>query len=166
MFYLLCAFVHLTLCPADVVFFCLQQVYNLKYLYVKHVYGWNSEYLGYYMSLLFVTRAITLLLILPSAFTLLFIVAPLNVAQRYSRVLRAQAASGRRIDARPCFRDSFRPCRGRNLLFHRCDGQRARRFLANIVTGALHLFHLAQLYHVRRQPGPTLAWCRIAAGDG
>ncbi|KAI0048291.1 MFS general substrate transporter [Auriscalpium vulgare] len=41
------------------------QVYNLKYLYVKHVYDWNGEQLGYYMSLLFVTRAIFLLLILP-----------------------------------------------------------------------------------------------------
>ncbi|KZV76316.1 MFS general substrate transporter [Peniophora sp. CONT] len=42
------------------------QVYNLKYLYTKHVYGWTGEQLGYYMSLLYVTRAINLLLLLPT----------------------------------------------------------------------------------------------------
>ncbi|THH16571.1 hypothetical protein EW146_g4090 [Bondarzewia mesenterica] len=45
------------------------QVYNLKYLYVRHVYGWTSEQLGYYMSLLWITRAMTLLLILPAVLT-------------------------------------------------------------------------------------------------
>ncbi|KZV76315.1 hypothetical protein PENSPDRAFT_448195 [Peniophora sp. CONT] len=42
------------------------QVYNLKYLYTKHVFQWTGEQLGYYMSLLFITRAINLLLLLPS----------------------------------------------------------------------------------------------------
>ncbi|KAI0320781.1 major facilitator superfamily domain-containing protein [Amylostereum chailletii] len=42
------------------------QVYNLKYLYVKHVYDWSSERLGYYMSLLWITRAINLLVLLPA----------------------------------------------------------------------------------------------------
>ncbi|KAI0036850.1 hypothetical protein K488DRAFT_33838, partial [Vararia minispora EC-137] len=58
---------NLTLTGVAVFIYVLSiQVYNLKYLYVKHVYGWNSEYLGYYMSLLFVTRAINLLLLLPA----------------------------------------------------------------------------------------------------
>ncbi|EIM81131.1 uncharacterized protein STEHIDRAFT_134780 [Stereum hirsutum FP-91666 SS1] len=42
------------------------QVYNLKYLYVRHVYNWSSETLGYYMSWLWITRAVNLLLILPT----------------------------------------------------------------------------------------------------
>ncbi|KAH8995633.1 major facilitator superfamily domain-containing protein [Lactarius akahatsu] len=41
------------------------QVYNLKYLYVKHVYDWSTEQLGYYMSFLWIIRAANLLIILP-----------------------------------------------------------------------------------------------------
>ncbi|KAI9507902.1 major facilitator superfamily domain-containing protein [Russula earlei] len=41
------------------------QAYNLKYLYVKHVYSWSTEQLGYYMSFLWVIRAVNLLIILP-----------------------------------------------------------------------------------------------------
>jgi len=41
------------------------QAYNLKYLYVKHVYDWSTEQLGYYMSLLWVIRAFNLLVLLP-----------------------------------------------------------------------------------------------------
>ncbi|KAH9045078.1 hypothetical protein EDB84DRAFT_1469066 [Lactarius hengduanensis] len=39
------------------------QVYNLKYLYVKHVYDWSTEQLGYYMSFLWIIRAANLLII-------------------------------------------------------------------------------------------------------
>ncbi|KAH9956889.1 major facilitator superfamily domain-containing protein [Russula dissimulans] len=41
------------------------QAYNLKYLYVKHVYDWSTEQLGYYMSFLWVIRALNLLIVLP-----------------------------------------------------------------------------------------------------
>ncbi|KAI0283674.1 major facilitator superfamily domain-containing protein [Russula aff. rugulosa BPL654] len=41
------------------------QAYNLKYLYVKHVYDWSTEQLGYYMSFLWIIRALNLLIILP-----------------------------------------------------------------------------------------------------
>ncbi|KAF8638310.1 hypothetical protein AX17_002330 [Amanita inopinata Kibby_2008] len=40
-------------------------VYTSKYLYAQHIYSWSTTQLGYYMSLLWVTRAINLLLILP-----------------------------------------------------------------------------------------------------
>ncbi|KAF8499790.1 major facilitator superfamily domain-containing protein [Russula emetica] len=41
------------------------QSYNLKYLYVRHVYAWSTEQLGYYMSFLWIIRALNLLIILP-----------------------------------------------------------------------------------------------------
>ncbi|KAK7033172.1 major facilitator superfamily domain-containing protein [Favolaschia claudopus] len=40
-------------------------VYQLKYLYGQHTYEWNSVQLGYYMSLLWISRAINLLFLLP-----------------------------------------------------------------------------------------------------
>ncbi|KAJ7707652.1 major facilitator superfamily domain-containing protein [Mycena rosella] len=40
-------------------------VYPLKYLYGQHTYSWSSVQLGYYMSLLWISRAINLLVILP-----------------------------------------------------------------------------------------------------
>ncbi|KAL0954434.1 hypothetical protein HGRIS_003415 [Hohenbuehelia grisea] len=40
-------------------------VYQVKYLYAKHIYAWTAEQLGFYMSLLWTTRAINLLLLLP-----------------------------------------------------------------------------------------------------
>ncbi|PFH53013.1 hypothetical protein AMATHDRAFT_55923 [Amanita thiersii Skay4041] len=40
-------------------------VYASKYLYAQHVYSWTTAQLGYYMSLLWVTRAINLLIVLP-----------------------------------------------------------------------------------------------------
>ncbi|KAI0313769.1 major facilitator superfamily domain-containing protein [Amylostereum chailletii] len=48
------------------------QILGLRYLYAKHVFGWTSEelkwkqQLGHYMSLLWTTRAVTLLLLLPA----------------------------------------------------------------------------------------------------
>ncbi|RXW17588.1 hypothetical protein EST38_g8265 [Candolleomyces aberdarensis] len=40
-------------------------VYSAKYLYAQHVFKWNTAELGYYMSILWITRAINLLLFLP-----------------------------------------------------------------------------------------------------
>ncbi|KAJ7126941.1 major facilitator superfamily domain-containing protein [Mycena epipterygia] len=40
-------------------------VYQLKYLYGQHTYSWTPTELGYYMSLLWMSRAINLLLLLP-----------------------------------------------------------------------------------------------------
>ncbi|KAF7336667.1 hypothetical protein MVEN_02101500 [Mycena venus] len=40
-------------------------VYPLKYLYGQHTYGWDSVHLGYYMALLWISRAINLLILLP-----------------------------------------------------------------------------------------------------
>ncbi|KAJ7274344.1 major facilitator superfamily domain-containing protein [Mycena haematopus] len=40
-------------------------VYQLKYMYGQHTYGWDSVQLGYYMSLLWISRAINLLILLP-----------------------------------------------------------------------------------------------------
>ncbi|KAF8271276.1 major facilitator superfamily domain-containing protein [Lactarius quietus] len=45
------------------------QIYNIKYLYVKHVYDWSTEQLGYYMSFLWVIRAVNLLVLLPRRLT-------------------------------------------------------------------------------------------------
>ncbi|KAI9461197.1 major facilitator superfamily domain-containing protein [Lactarius psammicola] len=57
---------NLTLTGAALFLYVLaDQVYNLKYLYVKHVYDWSTEQLGYYMSFLWVIRAVNLLVILP-----------------------------------------------------------------------------------------------------
>ncbi|KAG7451208.1 MFS general substrate transporter [Guyanagaster necrorhizus] len=40
-------------------------VYQIKYLYAKHIYSWSSSDLGFYMSFLWVSRAINLLVIIP-----------------------------------------------------------------------------------------------------
>ncbi|KAJ6513144.1 major facilitator superfamily domain-containing protein [Mycena sanguinolenta] len=40
-------------------------VYQLKYMYAQHTYRWDSVQLGYYMSLIWITRAINLLILLP-----------------------------------------------------------------------------------------------------
>jgi len=40
-------------------------VYQLKYLYAQHVYSWSATQLGYYMSLLWISRAVNLLILLP-----------------------------------------------------------------------------------------------------
>ncbi|KAK0204880.1 major facilitator superfamily domain-containing protein [Desarmillaria ectypa] len=40
-------------------------IYQIKYLYAKHVYSWSSSELGFYMSLLWISRAINLLVIIP-----------------------------------------------------------------------------------------------------
>ncbi|THU91914.1 MFS general substrate transporter [Dendrothele bispora CBS 962.96] len=40
-------------------------VYNIKYIYGRHVYQWSPTELGFYMSLLWITRAVNLLVILP-----------------------------------------------------------------------------------------------------
>ncbi|KAK0500376.1 major facilitator superfamily domain-containing protein [Armillaria luteobubalina] len=40
-------------------------IYQIKYLYVKHIYSWSSSELGFYMSLLWISRAINLLVIIP-----------------------------------------------------------------------------------------------------
>ncbi|TRM68665.1 major facilitator superfamily domain-containing protein [Schizophyllum amplum] len=40
-------------------------IYQLKYLYAEHVYGWGAEQLSYYISMLGGTRAVVLLLIMP-----------------------------------------------------------------------------------------------------
>jgi len=40
-------------------------VYQLKYLYAQQTYSWNPSELGYYMSLLWISRAINLLVLLP-----------------------------------------------------------------------------------------------------
>ncbi|KAJ7104093.1 major facilitator superfamily domain-containing protein [Mycena belliarum] len=40
-------------------------VYPVKYLYGQNTYSWNSVQLGYYMSLLWISRAINLLFLLP-----------------------------------------------------------------------------------------------------
>ncbi|KAI0066208.1 hypothetical protein BV25DRAFT_1879320 [Artomyces pyxidatus] len=61
---------NLTLTGAALFIYVLSiQVYNLKYLYVKHVYDWTGEQLGYYMSFLWITRAVFLLLLLPALLT-------------------------------------------------------------------------------------------------
>ncbi|KAG6862571.1 hypothetical protein C0995_000119 [Termitomyces sp. Mi166 len=43
----------------------LQGVYSAKYLYAQHVYSWTTAELGYYMSILWITRAFNLLVFLP-----------------------------------------------------------------------------------------------------
>ncbi|KAH0585164.1 hypothetical protein H2248_008420 [Termitomyces sp. 'cryptogamus'] len=40
-------------------------VYSAKYLYAQHVYSWTTAELGYYMSILWITRAFNLLVFLP-----------------------------------------------------------------------------------------------------
>ncbi|GLB40410.1 putative major facilitator superfamily protein [Lyophyllum shimeji] len=40
-------------------------VYSSKYMYAQHVYSWTAAQLGYYMSLLWVSRAFNLLVFLP-----------------------------------------------------------------------------------------------------
>ncbi|KAF9004010.1 major facilitator superfamily domain-containing protein [Cyathus striatus] len=40
-------------------------VYSAKYLYAQHVYDWTTAQLGYYMSILWFTRALNLLIFLP-----------------------------------------------------------------------------------------------------
>ncbi|KAJ2915193.1 hypothetical protein MD484_g5221, partial [Candolleomyces efflorescens] len=40
-------------------------VYSAKYLYAQHVFSWNTAELGYYMSILWITRAFNLLVFLP-----------------------------------------------------------------------------------------------------
>ncbi|KAK0480010.1 major facilitator superfamily domain-containing protein [Armillaria novae-zelandiae] len=40
-------------------------IYQIKYLYAKHIYSWSSSELGFYMSLLWISRAINLLVIIP-----------------------------------------------------------------------------------------------------
>ncbi|KAF8907370.1 major facilitator superfamily domain-containing protein [Gymnopilus junonius] len=40
-------------------------VYSAKYLYAQHVYSWTTAQLGYYMSTLWITRALNLLVFLP-----------------------------------------------------------------------------------------------------
>ncbi|KAG6849781.1 hypothetical protein H0H93_005166 [Arthromyces matolae] len=40
-------------------------VYSAKYIYAQHVYSWTTAQLGYYMSLLWITRAFNLLFFLP-----------------------------------------------------------------------------------------------------
>lgn len=40
-------------------------VFSAKYLYAQHVYKWTTAELGYYMSLLWITRAFNLLVFLP-----------------------------------------------------------------------------------------------------
>jgi len=40
-------------------------MYQLKYLYAEHIYGWRAEQLSNYISFLGITRAIFLLLLLP-----------------------------------------------------------------------------------------------------
>ncbi|KAI0268599.1 major facilitator superfamily domain-containing protein [Gloeopeniophorella convolvens] len=61
---------NLTLTGAALFIYVLSdQVYNLKYLYVKHVYDWTTEQLGYYMSFLWIIRAANLLIILPAILT-------------------------------------------------------------------------------------------------
>ncbi|KAG6813398.1 hypothetical protein H0H92_011376 [Tricholoma furcatifolium] len=40
-------------------------VYSAKYLYAQHVYSWTTAELGYYMSVLWICRAINLLVFLP-----------------------------------------------------------------------------------------------------
>ncbi|KAF4596547.1 hypothetical protein EYR40_007753 [Pleurotus pulmonarius] len=40
-------------------------VYQVKYLYAKHIYVWTAEQLSFYMSLLWITRAANLLVVLP-----------------------------------------------------------------------------------------------------
>lgn len=40
-------------------------VYQIKYLYGTHVYSWKADQLGFYMSLLWISRAVNLLVLLP-----------------------------------------------------------------------------------------------------
>ncbi|THV07368.1 MFS general substrate transporter [Dendrothele bispora CBS 962.96] len=40
-------------------------IYPVKYLYGEYTYNWNTEELGFYMSLLWITRAINLLVVVP-----------------------------------------------------------------------------------------------------
>jgi len=40
-------------------------VFNSKYLFAQHLYSWTTAQLGYYMSILWIIRAVNLLIILP-----------------------------------------------------------------------------------------------------
>jgi len=41
-------------------------LYSVKPLYAKHMFGWNAEQLGYYVSYIWVVRAVYLLALLPA----------------------------------------------------------------------------------------------------
>ncbi|KAF5371313.1 hypothetical protein D9758_004202 [Tetrapyrgos nigripes] len=57
---------NVTLAGGALFLYCISvAVYNIKYLYGKHVYQWNATQLGFYMSLLWATRAVNLLVLLP-----------------------------------------------------------------------------------------------------
>ncbi|KAJ7756488.1 major facilitator superfamily domain-containing protein [Mycena maculata] len=57
---------NLTLLGAAMLLYIISTaVYQLKYLYGQHTYAWDSAQLGYYMSLLWISRAINLLILLP-----------------------------------------------------------------------------------------------------
>lgn len=51
-------------------YYISQSVYQLKYLYAEHTYGWGAEQLGYYISFLGGTRALFLLFVLPSVISI------------------------------------------------------------------------------------------------
>ncbi|KAG8834571.1 hypothetical protein FRC17_008240 [Serendipita sp. 399] len=52
-------------------------LYQLKYLYAEHVFSWDAERLGYYISYMGFARAITLLVLVPSEYCRLVISAEL-----------------------------------------------------------------------------------------
>ncbi|KAF9532510.1 major facilitator superfamily domain-containing protein [Crepidotus variabilis] len=57
---------NMTLCGLSLFLYLVSTgVYSAKYLYAQHVYEWTTAQLGYYMSTLWITRAINLLLFLP-----------------------------------------------------------------------------------------------------
>ncbi|KAJ7593285.1 major facilitator superfamily domain-containing protein [Mycena floridula] len=44
-------------------------VYPVKYLYAKHTYSWSSDELGHYMSVMWIVKAVNLLVLLPIIIT-------------------------------------------------------------------------------------------------
>ncbi|EKM78815.1 hypothetical protein AGABI1DRAFT_75334 [Agaricus bisporus var. burnettii JB137-S8] len=58
---------NMTLVGLSFLIYCISiGVYSAKYLYAQHVYTWTTAQLGYYMSTLWISRALNLLLVLPS----------------------------------------------------------------------------------------------------
>lgn len=80
----------LTLLAASLIGYMLSTgVYQIKYLYAEHVYGWGTEQLSHYISFLGGARAMYLLLLLP---TIISLFKPKPVAKKGN----AKAAQGKK----------------------------------------------------------------------
>ncbi|KAF5359742.1 hypothetical protein D9756_003443 [Leucocoprinus leucothites] len=57
---------NMTLVGLSFFIYCISiGIYAAKYLYAQHVYSWTTAQLGYYMSTLWISRALNLLVVLP-----------------------------------------------------------------------------------------------------